>query len=289
MKKGVLILLSASFLMASTSGFLKFFEKRIAKKSGSVIEKSTKRVDDSYYTKKLLKENNIKVYKPIDKLATTATLIAKRGGIAEEITKRYPLKMVNYYSKYGDDFIKVTNTMLPKIENIKIPNNLITKYHLNNLYFLSNKNAIAQRFLDVIKWTGKKGFEISKSLLKLANKHKFYAVSGIAFAWFLANPQSFDEALKKSGKKIEDFVLEIEQNGLNTAKNIVNHSVDTVTSTLTDIATQKNILFVFGILVLIILFKVRKIISKYFQLKILKKEKKLDDELEKTRNRSRYE
>ena len=291
MKKYLLILFCASFLMASiiSDALYKVIRKNIAKKSSSVVTKTVKRIDDSDYMKKLLRDTKIKVYKPIDKLAVSATLIAKKGGMVKSITKKYPLKMVNYYSKYGDEFLKITNTMLPKIENIKIPKNLIKKYNITNLAFLANKETITKRFLDVMKWTGKKGYEISKSLLKYANKHKFAAAAGIAFAWFLADPQGFNESLNKFGDNIEQFLTSIIKTMGNTLANTVNNSIDTITSSLSNMVNTKNILFLLAIVLLIILWKIRGIIGKYINLKILKKEKKLDDEIEEIKTRSRYE
>ena len=291
MKKYLLILLSISYLMASfiNDALYKIIRKNIAKKSNSVLTKTVKKVDESYYMKKLLKKTKIKVYKPIDKLAISATLIAKKGGIVESITKKYPVKMVNYYSKYGDEFLKITNTMLPKIENIKIPKNLIKKYNITNLSFLANKDAIAKRFLNVMKWTGKKGYEISKSLLKYANKRKFAVAAGVAFAWFLADPQGFNEALNQFGGNIEQFLTSIIKTMGNTITNTVNGSVDAITSSLSHIVNIKNILFLLTIVLLITLWKIRRIIGKYINLKILQKEKKLDDEIEEIKTRSRYE
>ncbi len=291
MTKYLLVLLSVSFLMASIidNVLYKVIRKNVAKKSSSVVTKTVKRIDNSYYMRKLLRDTKIKVYKPIEKLAISATLLAKKGGMVENITKKYPVKMVNYYSKYGDEFLKITNTMLPKIENIKIPKNLIKKYNITNLDFLSNKETIAKRFLDVMKWTGKKGYEISKSLLKYANKHKFAAAAGIAFAWFLADPQGFNEELNKFGGNIEQFLTSIMKTMGDTIANTVNNSIDAITSSLSNMVNTKNILFLLAIVLLITLWKIRGIIGKYINLKILQKEKKLDDEIEEIKTRSRYE
>ena len=291
MKKYLLIVFGVSFLMASIidDALYKVIRKNLVKKSSSVLTKTVKRTDESYYMKKLLRDTKIKVYKPIDKLAVSATLIAKKGGMVENITKKYPVKMVNYYSKYGDSFLKITNTMLPKIKNIKIPKNLIKKYNITNLNFLSNKEAIAKRFLDVMKWSGKKGYEISKSLLKYANKHKFAVATGIAFAWFLADPQGFNEALNKFGDNIEQFLTSIIKTMGNTMTNTTNNAVDVITSSLSKMINIKNILFLLTIILLIILWKIRGIIRKYIHLKILRKEKKLDNEIEEIKTRSRYE
>ena len=291
MKKYLLVLFGVSFLMGSIidDALYKVIKKNVAKKSRSLVTKNVKRIDDSYYMKKLLRDTKIKVYKPIDKLAVSATLIAKKGGMVENITKKYPVKMVNYYSKYGDSFLKITNTMLPKIKNIKIPKNLIKKYNITNLNFLSNKEAIAKRFLDVMKWSGKKGYEISKSLFKYANKHKFSAAAGIAFAWFLSDPQGFNEALNKFGGNIEQFLTSIIKTMGNTLANTVNNSVDAIISSLSKMINIQNILFLLVIALLITLWKIRKIIRKYIYLKILKKEKLTGDEKDKTENRSRYE
>jgi len=286
MKKYLLILFSVSFMMGSSINPLyKLFKKSIMKKESTLITKTTKTVNESSYINKILKNSTIKVYKPIDKLALSASLIAKKGDVVKNITKQYPLKMVRYYSKYGDEFITITNKMLPKIENIKLPTNLIEKYNLKNIAFLKNKELIAKRFLDVMKYTGKKGFEISKSLLKYANKHKFSTIAGVAFAWFLSDPESFNEALDKFGGNVAEFLASITKAIGSTIAKTVNKSSDALVSSFSDMLNLQNILILLGLLSIIILWKLRKIIVNLFK----SNKKRVENQTEQTKNRSRYE
>jgi len=290
MKKLILVLLGFSLMYASVSSSLfKTIRKQVAKKSSSIISKTIRHVDNSKYMKELIeKSKKIKVYTPVDKIAMSATLIAKKsGGVVADLTKKYPVRMVNYYSKYGDEFLKITNTLVPKVENIKIPKNLINKYNIKgNFDFLKNKEAIGERFLKVMRYTGKKGYEITKALFKYANKHKYKMAAGFAFAWFLANPEEFTQALNKFGGKIEEFLVTLVKSAGNTVANTVNGSVDAIVSSLGKMINLQNILFLIGIVLLFIIWKMRNLIGNYFRLKILKKEnnEKIDSE-----KRSRYE
>jgi len=309
MKKILFLFIGISFSMASINSVLfKSFRKKLLKKSGNLITKSVKKIDESNYMKKLLKNSKIKIHTPVDKLAASATLLAKRGGMVETLTKKYPLKMVNYSARYGEDFIKITNKMLPKIQNIKIPKNLLQKYNIKDIDILKNKSKIGERFLDVLKWTGKKGFEISKSLFKYANENKFSAAAGIAFAWFLADSESFSNALNKFGGNIKEFLTAIATAAGNTIENTssnltkiagdtvantTNNAIYNITSSIGKMINLRNILFLLAVIIIIFFCKFKNhignLIKKYINLKFKQKEKELDDKLEELNSRSRYE
>jgi len=294
MKRLVFLIFGFSLVYASVSSSLvKTIRKQVINKSDSVISKSIKQADNSKYMKELIeKSKKIKVLTPIDKVVMSAALIAKKsGGIVTDLTKKYPIKMVNYYSKYGDEFLKITNSLVPKVTNIKLPKSFIEKYNIKtNFDFLKNKDTIGARFLKVMRYTGKKGYETAKDLFKYANKHKYKVAVGIAFAWFLADPEGFAQALNKFGGNIEEFLVTITKNAGDTIVNTVNGSVDAVVSSLGKMINLQNILFLVGIILLFIIWKMRNIILDYFKLKIIKKENDLNKEIEKNlKNRSRYE
>ena len=255
----MVVLLSASYGKFNSTKFL----KKIRHADPSALRKTVKTIDASD-VQDIAKNVKLNKMTPTDKLVTTAETISKKGKFADGMINnaKEPLTVVRQYSRYGQKYIETTETVTKKILGIPVYSKEIKKIlpaevkkvlpeKIKKILPVITENNIIDRYVKVLKHTGKKGFEISKDIADYAKRFPKSTAAGVLFAWFLADPNGFDEALEKSGGNVAHFAGTIAGTAVSAAVNIPLDAADKVGTSLAN--SIKNHLTFANILLIMIL------------------------------------
>lgn len=129
---------------------------------------------------------------------------------------------------------------------------------------------------------GKYAWEKLKQISNLIKKHPTKSALTIAYAWYVLDPESFNEEVKKSGKRLTNFILtsfgsfasgtgeavvEKTQEIKKDIEDNIKQSINTKAQDMKNSISNNNILnFIVGIFIFIVLFVIwrkRKIIKQF--------------------------
>jgi len=197
MKKIIIMIFFFVFSLSSNfininKPILKSVKKKISHTSFPEIFISSYQVIHSSTFRKLMSNS---VSSPQNILTKATIVLASKGGIVKELTNKYPLRMVRYYSTYGDNFIKILNQWITKLSQIQLPPSLKERYN----FLFRNKKVVAEKFLDFLKYTGREGFKMVVDIWQRAKTGKLTSIQAkIAFAKLVTNPIGFVDSPNNS-------------------------------------------------------------------------------------------
>lgn len=216
------ILLTCQEVQAGKYGFLrKIFNqgdrpaKRLAKEIGPSARKALAPSD----LRRILPEIPLnKITPEMKSIATKAKEFTDHGPFATKFINSVsePGEALRQFSRYGKDYVKnarnVSDTFSKHIDKILPLSRRINKSGKLPFsppdYFPNFKNPdfVNNKFVDILKRTGRKGYEVVSKIAKWAKDHPKSTAAGIAFTWYMIDPEGFTEAVHKSGKTIGEFV-----------------------------------------------------------------------------------
>ncbi len=272
----LLILVLISF--SNATGASKYFSKFSRKYSNDAIAKVEKNfISNSKYIDNITSNVNISKLPAISKVALIADGIAMKSPFGKTMLDvgSDPLSVVKYYSKYGDDFIRNTKILNTSIKKINIPalqKKLLPEFPNMKLRVFNTDKQVIDRSIEVMQYTGKKGWEISKKIGKYAAENLKSAVAGVMFAWFLSDPNGFAEALDKAGNNINEFAYLIAEKIGEGAAGVPIAAANGFWEKIKSEANPGNISILMLIVLLYIAWKFRAIIGNIIQRKLAARE-----------------
>ncbi len=200
------------------------FMKKILKQGNTAVKKlakdvapSSRKVLDTSDLRKVLP--NIPVKKITPEIASIATMGKKftdQGPFARKFINSVPDpgEALRQFSKYGKGYVKtaerVSSTFTRHIDDMMAISKSSTKARKfpfsKYIPKFKNPDFVNKKFVEVLKRTGKKGYEVTTKIGKWAAKHPKSSAAGVAFAWYMVDPEGFTEALRESGKTVAEFV-----------------------------------------------------------------------------------
>jgi len=283
MKKIVITL-----LLLNTFSFGKLFDIGTFSKKlvGKNLDKVSRTIKKSNFTKNLPDIILSKSLKPeVSLVIKVANIIAQKGDFEDKFisTTKYPTEVIRQYSKYGDGYLNTIKTFNQKVLSLSADAIKQLKDRFSSMPNVTFKTSQAfnDKFVMTLKYTGKKGWEASQSLMRLAEKHpKSTAVAGL-YAWYVSDPESFFE--QKS--KLIDFVESLLNEATKDSTKIVLGASNGITTGLMEgikeRATLSNVVGLFLALLLLVLWRLRTYIEQFFKIKLenrLQKERYREEE-----------
>jgi len=287
MKKIVigLIVLSLSVNIVYASATTNFFEN-LVKMSKGKVDNITKNIAVTTKNLKRVVNKNIdapKLIPSIQKdaskvlLANKAQKIIDKGTFEKEFFDNQnfnnQLSMIVQSSKYGDEYFVVAK----KVSHISpdiLKNNLHLKRYLPKKKI--NKQTLQSKYIDTLNKTGKYGWERLKNMGTFIKNHPKFSTLGGAYAWFLLDPNGFEEAAKNAAKSAGIAVAVAGGAVVSGMGEVViektNEVIDEIKKDMTssiDISNSYILKMLSGLLVLVSIFMIwrkRKVI-KHFILK----------------------
>jgi hypothetical protein len=263
------LLLSVSVLsinsvaQAGRFGFLKKILNQgdtAVKKLAKEVAPSSRKVLDPSDLRKVLPDIPVKKITPeIASIATMGKKFTDQGPFARKFINSVPDpgEALRQFSKYGNGYVKtaecVSSTFTRHIDDIMAISKSSTKagkfpFSPNYLPKFKNPNFVNKKFVDILKRTGKKGYEVTTKIGKWAAKHPKSTAAGVAFTWYMVDPEGFTEALRKSGKTVGEFVT---ASAGGVAEGVGQGFLTKIKEILT---IQKGPYIVFGTLLLLVVF-----------------------------------
>jgi len=109
----------------------------------------------------------------------------------------------NLYIKYGDEYFDVVRQVSHISPRTLSPSSPFAKYvHRNQL----NEKILQTKFIDTLNKTSKWGWEKMQKISVWIAQNKAISGASGALAWYVLDYESFDEAMKKSGKTLTEFL-----------------------------------------------------------------------------------
>jgi hypothetical protein len=280
MKIVVILMVVSSFLNAKLFN-PKIFRQGLKHYPITSIGKKVSKLETSKNLEKFVKTIHFKKLTPIDKMTEVAKQIANKGPFANKLmASKNPIYAMELYSKYGDKFLKTSKIVTSKVAEInpKILEKLSRKYpNLKNISKF-NKDEIIDRFVYIMKATGRAGVTITQNIGKFAIKHPKSALIGVMYGWFLTDPQGFKEELDKFGGSVEEFASHLGS----LAGDVVVGGTTGFFSSLYDTTmthlTLKNVLILILFLIIYLLWKFRELLINLINQIVSKKINSINSE-----------
>lgn len=200
---------NASMTSSFLSKLSKLSKVKTAKIAGQLIK-------DSKKMKQVLNKN-IKIPKlksQIAKdpfkvlLANKAQTIISKGSFEKKffINQKFDnqLNVIAQSSKYGDEYFVIAKNISNINPNIIKNNSVFSKYI--PAYKL-NKQTLENSYVELLNKNGKYGWEKLRKIGKWVANHPKISMASGAYAWYILDPNSFNEALENSGKTLTQFLM----------------------------------------------------------------------------------
>ena len=276
MKRSVIVVLMLTSLVYGKFDVSKFLRKIPSKNIGKVI----KRVKISSYTKKLPKLKLVQEVSDEKRvLASVATKIANRGKFENRLISetKYPLEVVHQYSKYGDNYLDTMKYTSKHIKNISV-DKLKNRFPSIPKINFKTSQEFNNKFIETLRYTGKRGWKASQELMLLAKKYPKSTVVTSLMAWYALDPESFF----KQKEKLIDFVESSVKEGSSDVTKVILGATSGIANGVLSVAKEK--ITGSNIIILVLMFsflawKLYSYIKQYFQIKI-------ENTLEKAKNKS---
>ncbi len=210
----VVISLFTSIIEAGTTGqFLKNLVKMTKGKADDVVRKLPSTKDLSRALSKnidfpkltpLIKKSpeKITIANKADKIVSKSDF-EKKFFIGQNFDNQ--LSMIVQSSKYGDEYFDMAkNVSIVSPNVIKANPNLLAHFPVSQL----NQKTLQTKFIETLNKTGKYGWERLQDIGNWVVKHPKISTASGAYAWYVLDPESFNEQLKSSGKTLTLFLME---------------------------------------------------------------------------------
>ncbi len=187
------------------------------------------------------------------------------------------LALVVQSSKYGDEYFTVARQVSHISPRTLSPGSPFAKYvHRNQL----NEKTLQTKLIDTLNKTGKWGWKKIQKISAWVAENKAVSGASGALAWYVLDHESFDDAMKKSGKTLTEFLGSVVGGVAQGAGEAINEKVeqvgDTVRQDVEDyldetvqdvkVSTMKSLNVIVGFLLfglLFIVWRKRKIIKHF--------------------------
>jgi len=273
-----------------TKGKVDDIVKQIPKQSKSFSKVNSPQVKLPKLPTKV-KDNPAKLF-----LVEKSSQIISKGNFEKKFFKNQKfdnqLAIIIQSSKYGDEYFDVVRQISHISPTTLSKGSPFAKYVSQNQL---NEKLLQSHFIDTLNRTSKWGWEKIKKISAWVAQNKTISGASGALAWYVLDYESFDEAMKKSGKTLTEFLGSVVAGVAQGAGEAINEKIEEVSKTLKEDAerymnnslsdvkasTMKSFNMLVGILVLIGLFLMwrKREIIKHFLLKAdeVKSNNKEDD------------
>jgi hypothetical protein len=259
---------------------LSVFKQKIV---GKNIGKLSKELTDSPHVKKMALKKTTLNKSTVDTVSSVALAIANKSKFGDKLmaTTASPTAVMRQYAKYGDNYLVTMKTFNQKSLALssKSIKSLKDKFPSMPKINFKNSEAFNNKMVKTLQVTGKKGWEVSKQLAKLAKAHPKSTLVAGAYAWYVTDPKSFfekkEELMVFIGSTLKEGVSDVTKLTLTAGSGIAEGFISTVKEKMTFSNTIVLILAIFSF----ILWKLRTYIKRYFKVK-------LENGLEKAKNKS---
>jgi len=251
---------------------------------GKNLDKVTKTIRKSNFTKELPDLKLSKSLRPeVQTVVAVASKIAKKGDFEDKLISKtpYPTDIIRQYAKYGDKYLDTMKHFSRKIVDLSANGVKNIKDKFSNMPKVNFKTSqeFNDKFVETLKYTGKKGWEASKELMKLSTKYPRSTAVVALYAWYVTDPESYfeqkDKLLAHIASTLEEGVKDVTKLTLVASSGVTDDFIETVREK----ATLSNIIGLIVALFIFILWKLRGYIKRFFKIK-------LEQGLEKVNNRS---
>lgn len=264
---------------ANMFDIVKFNKKIVGKNLGKLSQELT----TSPHVKKMALKNITLNKTSTDVVGSVALAIANKSKFGDKLmaTTAYPTAVIRQYSKYGDKYLLTMKEFSNRSLALSSTNlkNLKDKFPSMPKINFKNSEAFNNKMVKTLQFTGKKGWEASQQLAKLAKAHPKSTVVVGLYAWYVTDPESFFEQKEKLitfvGLTLEEGMSDITKLTLNSTSGIA----DGFMTVAKEKMTFSNIMVLILSVFLFILWKLRSYIKKYFKIK-------LENGLEKAKSKS---
>ncbi len=183
-------------------------------------------------------------------------------------------------SKYGDEYFEVAKKLdIKDIDLIKNNAFIIQKLPTTKYANLTSEQ-LESKYIETLRHTGDIGWRTLKEISKFAVNNPKLTGAGVAYLWYILDPDSFNEALKPFGENVVGFLYTV-VSGVGAgvvegASNIIDNKKEEIKSKVTDALNneiKENLLsskglinFIVGLGVIILFFvfmRKRKIIYHF--------------------------
>lgn len=290
MKKIIwLVIIVNSLLVATGLPFSKIFKQIDGKDINKIKKLSAKIRDSANLSDKLIKSSSLTrkvsticIEKPnYCALSKGIAIFSQKSNFARELITRtkYPMDVIRLDLKYGDKFVETLSDLSSNIleKSGKGIKSLKTNFPQMPKISFETREAIQDKMLLTLRYTGKKGWETSQSLLKLAKEHPKKSLVVGLMAWYVADPESFFENKEKAlafvGSTLKEGTKDISNLVLDSSSGIA----DSLSSAVKEKLTFSNGLLLLLLMVSVLVWKMRSFFKSLFTIKlnnILDKEKK---------------
>ena len=284
MKKIIITILLVSSMCEAKMFDLSVFTKKII---GKNIGKLSKELSTSPHIQKMvLKDVALNKKSSSDVVSFVALAIANKSKFGDKLiaTTAYPTDVIRQYAKYGDNYL-VTMKEFNKKRLSLTPNSLKSlkdKFPSMPKINFKTSQEFNDKMVKTLRFTGKKGWEASQELAKLAKKYpKSTAVAGL-YAWYVTNPNSFfeqkDRLIASVGSTLKEGVSDVTKLTLGASSGIADGFISVVKEKM----TLSNIIVLILAFFTFVLWKLRSYIKRYFKIKL---ENSLEQATKKKKNR----
>ena len=261
-----LILLSTMALGKPFGFNSKVFKQSLNNVPASRLSKSMTSFNTSPNLSGFMKTADLVKYTPEDKMAKIAQEVANKSPFANKLMgTKEPLYVMDMYAKHGDDFFKASKNLTTKVSNIdpKALTKISQKMPSFPKLAKMDDDLVLNKFVSVMKATGKVGVDITKGIAKIAIDNPKSAIAGVMYGWFLADPEGFSKKLKEFGGSIQEFAAHI---GSLVGDVVVGGAAGLAgafVESAKEHATPTNIMIFVSLLLLWILWKLRSFIASF--------------------------
>lgn len=228
-------LLQANVITEGIEGFIKKISKMTKGKVDDVVRQIPKRSQSLSE----IKSPKIKLPRKIKADPARLLLVEKSGQIISKgnFEKKFfqnqnfdnQLALIVQSSKYGDDYLGVARQVSHISPRTLSPSSPFAKYvHRNQL----NEKMLQTKFIDTLNKTSKWGWEKMQKISVWVAQNKAISGASGALAWYVLDHESFDEAMKKSGKTLTEFLGSVVGGVAQGAGEAINEKIEQVGETV---------------------------------------------------------
>ena len=269
MKKIIIAILLLSSINQAKMFDLSVFKKKIV---GRNIGKLSKELTTSSHIKKMVLKDVTLNKTSTDVVSSVALSIANKSKFGDKLmaTTTYPTAVIRQYAKYGDNYLVTIKEFSEKSLALSSTGikNLKDKFPSMPKINFKTSEEFNDKMVKTLQFTGKKGWEASQQLAKLAKAHPKSTVVAGLYAWYVTDPNSFfeqkDKLIASVGSTLEEGVSDVTKLALGASTGIVNGFISIAKEKM----TLSNIIVLVFTFFAFVLWKLRSYIKKYFKIKL---------------------